>query len=81
MAPEGCAGLLPIPRSPREHDSVAHLQTSRVQAMPTAGGAISDGRPYRDSNPQVPCKVESAHTTYQRQGDNSLSVCTTLDGG
>ena len=30
MAPEGCAGLLPIPRSSREHDSVAHLQTSRV---------------------------------------------------
>src|SRR5215831_12575375 len=33
MAPEGCAGLLPIPRGSREHDSVAHLKTSRVQAM------------------------------------------------
>ena len=38
MAPEGCAGLLPIPRSPQEHDSVAHLQTSRVQAMAECSG-------------------------------------------
>src|SRR5438477_12293014 len=33
VAPEGWAGLLPTPRCSREHDSAAHLQTSRVQAM------------------------------------------------
>jgi HlyD family secretion protein len=33
VAPEGRAGLLPIPRCSREHDSAAHLQTSRMQAM------------------------------------------------
>src|SRR5713101_4108304 len=38
MAPEGCAGLLPIPRCSREHDAVAHLQTSRVQAMAECSG-------------------------------------------
>jgi hypothetical protein len=38
VAPEGRAGLLPIPRCSREHDSVAHLQTSRVQAMAECSG-------------------------------------------
>src|SRR5260370_29943303 len=38
MAPEGCAGISPIPRCSREHDSVAHLQTSRVQAMAECSG-------------------------------------------
>src|SRR5260370_21959554 len=38
MAPEGRAGLLPIPRGSREHDSVAHLQTSCVPAMAECSG-------------------------------------------
>src|SRR6266849_5426327 len=44
MAPEGCAGLLPIPRSSREHDAVAHLQTSRVQAMAECSGPPQPAR-------------------------------------
>src|SRR5713226_9368031 len=44
MAPEGCAGLLPIPRGPREHDSVAHLQASRVQAMAACSGPPQSAR-------------------------------------
>src|SRR3989449_11517093 len=44
MAPEGCAGILPIPRSSREHDAVAHLQTSRVQAMAECSGPPQPAR-------------------------------------
>src|SRR6266851_5132817 len=44
MAPEGRAGLLPIPRGSREHDSVAHLQTSRVQAMAECSDAPQPAR-------------------------------------
>src|SRR5216684_7313380 len=44
MAPEGCAGLLPIPRCSREHDTVAHLQTSRVQAMAECSDAPQPAR-------------------------------------
>src|ERR1022692_5162799 len=44
MAPEGRAGLLPIPRCSREHDSVAHLQTSRVQAMAECSGPPQSAR-------------------------------------
>jgi hypothetical protein len=38
LAPEGCTGLLPIPRCSREHDSVTYLQTSRLQAMAECSG-------------------------------------------
>src|ERR1039458_1185002 len=44
MAPEGCAGILPIPRSSREHDAVAHLQTSRVPAMAECSGPPQPAR-------------------------------------
>src|SRR5664280_2733684 len=44
VAPEGRAGLLPIPRCPRQHDSVAHLQTSRVQAMAECSGPPQSAR-------------------------------------
>src|SRR5664279_4768788 len=44
MAPEGCAGILPIPRSSREHDAVAYLQTSRVQAMAECSGPPQPAR-------------------------------------
>jgi hypothetical protein len=44
VAPEGRAGLLPIPRCSREHDSVAHLQTSRVQAMAECFGPPQSAR-------------------------------------
>src|ERR1019366_10581992 len=44
MAPEGCAGISPIPRSSREHDSVAHLQTSRVPAMAECSGPPQPAR-------------------------------------
>src|SRR5713101_8477414 len=44
MAPEGRAGLLPIPRCSREHDSVAHLQTSRVPAMAECSGPPQSAR-------------------------------------
>src|SRR6266481_6454883 len=44
MAPEGCAVILPIPRFSREHDSVAHLQTSRVQAMAECSGPPQSAR-------------------------------------
>jgi hypothetical protein len=52
MAPEGCAGILPIPRSPREHDSVAHLQTSRTQAMAEC------------SRPPQPARTDAVGTSY-----------------
>src|SRR5664280_2398002 len=39
VAPEGRAGLLPIPRCPRKHDAVGHLQTSRVQAIAECSGS------------------------------------------
>src|SRR5713226_2814306 len=44
VAPEGRAGLLPIPRCSREHDAVAHLQTSRVQAMAECSGPPQSAR-------------------------------------
>jgi group II intron reverse transcriptase/maturase len=44
VAPEGRAGLLPIPRCSREHDSVAHLQTSRVPAMAECSGPPQSAR-------------------------------------
>ncbi len=44
MAPEGCAGILPIPRSSREHDAVAHLQTPRVPAMAECSGPPQPAR-------------------------------------
>src|ERR1035437_8922501 len=44
MAPEGCAGILPIPRSSREHDAVADLQTSRVPAMAECSGPPQPAR-------------------------------------
>src|ERR1700682_6783283 len=44
MASEGCAGLLPIPCCTRQHDSVAHLQTSRVQAMAECSGPPQSAR-------------------------------------
>src|ERR1700674_1037732 len=44
VAPEGRAGLLPIPRCSREHDSVTHLQTSCVQAMAECSGPPQPAR-------------------------------------
>jgi hypothetical protein len=44
MASEGGAGLLPIPCSSREHDTVAHLQTSRVQAIAERSGPPQSAR-------------------------------------
>ena len=44
MAPEGRAGLLPIPRCSGEHDSVAHLQTSRVLALAECSGPSQSTR-------------------------------------
>src|ERR1700692_4156017 len=74
MAPEGCAGLLPIPRSSREHDAVAHLQTSRVQAMAQCSG------------PPQPARTDALGTSYPslKSVDSStprsapLSRCTLL---
>ena len=43
-APEGRAGLSPIPRRSWEHDSVAHLQTSRVPAMAECSGPPQSAR-------------------------------------
>src|SRR5713226_8588963 len=44
VAPEGRAGLLPIPCCSREHDSVAHLQASRVPAMAECSGPPQSAR-------------------------------------
>src|SRR5271170_1905188 len=74
MAPEGCAGLLPIPCRSREHDAVAHLQTSRVQAMAQCSG------------PPQPARTDAMGTSYPslKSVDSStprsapLSRCTLL---
>src|SRR6266550_2248959 len=44
MASEGCDGLLPIPGCSREHDTVVHLQPSRVQAMAECSGPPQPAR-------------------------------------
>src|SRR6185436_3565913 len=74
MAPEGCAGLLPIPRSPWEHDSAAHLQTSRVQSMAECSGPPQPAR--KDALGTIYPSLEPMDST--TPGSASISCCTLL---
>src|SRR6516164_1553523 len=74
MAPEGCAGLLPIPRSPREHDSVAHLQASRVQALAECSGPPQSAR--QDALGTLHPSLEPVDSSTPRSAP--LSRCTLL---
>src|SRR5580658_867584 len=74
MAPEGCAGLLPIPRSPREHDTVAHLQTSCVQALAERFGPPQSAR--KDALGTLKPSLESVDSAPPRSAP--LSRCTLL---
>src|SRR6266851_6773186 len=74
MAPEGRAGLLPIPRCSREHDPVAHLQTSRVQALAECSSPPESAR--RDAVGTSYPSLEPVDSSTPRSAP--LSRCTLL---
>ena len=74
VAPEGRAGLLPIPRCSREHDPVAHLQTSRVQALAECSSPPESAR--RDAVGTSYPSLEPVDSSTPRSAP--LSRCTLL---
>jgi len=59
-------GLLPTPRCPRERDSVAHLPTSRVQAM-----AECSSPPHMGSSPKTLRRYQTRTGSPSSQRTNS----------